>query len=135
MASEAPLPQDFVLLVNATAVKGYDLILDVAALLPRIPFVCIASQSSVEAAEAVAAERGLANVHVIDRTDDMATLYRAARVVAVPSYQFIETFSRVCIEAHRFGKPVLGSNVGNVPFCLRGPASSFRPIRGPGAWN
>jgi hypothetical protein len=62
---------------------------------------------------------GLRNVTVLGRTERIEDLYRASKVVLVPSYRFIETFSRVCIEAHRFGKPVLGSDVGNVPNLLK----------------
>lgn len=56
---------------------------------------------------------------VIDFTDDTATLYRNSRVVLVPSYAFIETFSRVVIEAQRHGIPVIGSDRGNVPILLK----------------
>jgi ADP-heptose:LPS heptosyltransferase len=40
-------------------------------------------------------------------------------VVLVPSYAFVETFSRVVIEAQRFGVPVFGSDRGNVPVLLQ----------------
>ena len=127
------LPKDFVLLANASIDKGYDLILDVAELRPEIPFVCIASQSAPQEAKALARQRGLNNVHILDRTDDMAMLYGAAKVAVVPSYKFIESFSRVCIEAQRYGKPVLGSDVGNVPFLLRGSGFVLPPDAG--AWS
>jgi ADP-heptose:LPS heptosyltransferase len=119
MTPDKSLPRDFVLLVNAKNEKGYGLILDVAALQPQIPFVCIASQSETEEASEAVRVRALTNVHIISRTDDMDSLYRAAKVVAVPSYRFVESFSRVCIEGHRFGKPVIGSDVGNVPYLLQ----------------
>lgn len=118
MSVDAPLPADFVLLVNAKVEKGYGLILEVAGRRPEIPFVCIASQSDTKEAVDAVKQLGLDNVHIIPRTDDMDRLYRAAKVVAVPSYQFVESFSRVVIEAHRFGKPVIGSDVGNVPYLL-----------------
>ena len=116
--AETEMLEDFVLLVNAKAEKGYDLLLDVAALCPAIPFVAIASQSDTAPAQAAADERRLTNVRIIPQTNRIEDLYRAARVVLVPSYKFVETFSRVCIEAHRFGKPVIGSTVGNVPNLL-----------------
>jgi hypothetical protein len=114
----AAVPSDFVLLVNALEVKGFDLLVAVATRLPDIPFVAIASQSDLNTAVGYAQERGARNVVVIPRTDDIAALYRRAKVVVVPSYHIIETFSRVCIEAHRFGKPVIGCDVGNVPYLL-----------------
>jgi len=109
-------PSNYVLLTNAKADKGYSLLLDVARLVPDIPFLAIASQSDIE--DARHAARNLANVHVVSRVDDMEPVYRGARVVAVPSYLFKETFSRVCIEAHRYGRPVIGSDQANVPFLL-----------------
>jgi glycosyltransferase involved in cell wall biosynthesis/Flp pilus assembly protein TadD len=111
-------PDDYVLLVNTRSEKGFDLILDVAALLPDREFRAISSQSSREAAEASIRARGLSNVTILDRVDDVGPLYAKARVVAVPSYRFIETFSRVVIEAHRYGVPVIGSDRGNVPYLL-----------------
>lgn len=114
----AGLPSDFVLLVNAREDKGYDLVLDLAVAKPDLNFVAIASQTKTDHALDLARRRGATNVTVLDRTDRIEDLYRAAKVVVVPSYKFVETFSRVCIEAQRFGKPVIGSDVGNVPHLL-----------------
>lgn len=112
------LPDAFALLMNARPEKGFDLLLAVAALRPEIPFVAVASQSSRLAADEAVARAGLGNVTIIDRTDRIDDLYARARVVLVPSHRFIETFSRVCIEAQRHGKPVIGSDTGNVPLLL-----------------
>ena len=98
--------------------KGFDLICEVAAKLPDIEFVVIDSQPSATACRHDLAA-GLTNVEIIPRTPDIARLYQTARVVVVPSYRFVETFSRVCIEAQKFGVPVIGSNVGNVPYLLK----------------
>ena len=113
----APEP-GFVLLVNAKSEKGFDLLVQVAANLRHVPFVAIASQSDAAEAHDLVRRFAATNVRIIEKTTDMASLYRAAHVVAVPSYRFVETFSRVCIEAQRHGKPVIGSDVGNVPFLL-----------------
>lgn len=112
------LPSGYALLVNARAEKGFDLVLRVAALCPDIPFVVIASQSARSEALDAVAQAGLSNITIIGHTDDMDSLYAGAKVVLVPSYRFLETFSRVCIEAQRHGKPVLGSDRGNVPRLL-----------------
>jgi len=119
------LPADYVLLANAKPEKGFDLILKVAALLPDVPFLAIASQSPRDEAAQAAEAAGLANVTVIGRTADMAPLYRRARAVAVPSYRFRESFSRICIEAQRAGVPVIGSDRGNVPLLLRSSGVSL----------
>jgi ADP-heptose:LPS heptosyltransferase len=110
---------NYVLLANANESKGYGLILKVAPLLPHINFLVIASQSDTDDAVQAAVNAHAPNIAVISRVNDMAPVYRGAHVVAVPSYRFLETFSRVCIEAHRYGKPVIGSDRANVPHLLR----------------
>jgi glycosyltransferase involved in cell wall biosynthesis/tetratricopeptide (TPR) repeat protein len=109
---------DFVLLVNAKSDKGFDLLLQTAKLAPEITFVAIASQSDWTEAQAAVKAAGLDNFRILPRTNRIELLYQRSRVVAVPSYRFVETFSRVCIEAQRFSKPVLGSDRGNVPYLL-----------------
>ncbi len=109
---------NYVLLTNTNAEKGYDLILKVAALLPDISFLVLASQSPLEDAIRAYKSAELNNVAALGRVADMDPVYRAARVVAVPSYRFRESFSRVCIEGHRYGRPVIGSDRGNVPYLL-----------------
>jgi ADP-heptose:LPS heptosyltransferase len=109
---------NYVLLTNANAEKGYDLILKVAALLPDVPFLVIASQSPLSEAIHAYEIAGLRNITAIERVADMGPIYRGAAVVAVPSYRFRESFSRVCIEAQRHEKPVIGSDQGNVPYLL-----------------
>ncbi len=110
--------RDIVLLVNARPEKGFDLLLQVAARCPTYKFVAIAGQSAREEAQIAVQQAGLDNLEIIDQVEDMAALYQRAWCVMVPSYRFIETFSRVVIEAHRFGVPVIGSNRGNVPLLL-----------------
>ncbi len=125
-------PSDYVLLTNAKPDKGYDLILKVAGLLPGVRFLVIASQSPLDDAVHAYESAGLANVAAIARTPDMESVYRGARIVAVPSYRFRESFSRVVIEAQRRGIPVLGSDRGNVPYLLEQSGVSLP--EDPGAW-
>jgi ADP-heptose:LPS heptosyltransferase/glycosyltransferase involved in cell wall biosynthesis len=110
--------RDLVLLANARMDKGFGLMLRIAALLPQRRFVALATQSDRHAALAAAEQARLANVEVLDRVEEMAHLYARARAVLVPSYRFIESFSRVVIEAQRLGVPVIGSDRGNVPLLL-----------------
>lgn len=117
--AEDPAPvesKNFVLLVNARADKGWYLLLDIAERLPGVEFVAIAGQSDRGAALADVGRRRLTNVRVIDRTDRMDQMYRAAKLVVVPSFSFVETFSRVVIEAGRFAKPVLMAESGNLTY-------------------
>jgi ADP-heptose:LPS heptosyltransferase/glycosyltransferase involved in cell wall biosynthesis/tetratricopeptide (TPR) repeat protein len=111
--------RDFVLLVNAKNDKGFDLMVETAKRVPHVTFVAIASQSDRREAQIAIEAAGTANIKIIPHTNRMDIVYSRARVVAVPSYKFVETFSRVCIEAQRFSKPVIGSHIGNVPYLLR----------------
>jgi hypothetical protein len=104
--------------LNGRPDKGLPLILEVAQRLPRVPFRVVASQVPRELVEAEVQKAGVNNVDIVNWTQDTIALYRDAHVVLVPSYSFIETFSRVVIEAQRFGVPVIGSDRGNVPLLL-----------------
>jgi ADP-heptose:LPS heptosyltransferase len=46
----------------------------------------------------------------------MDAMYRGAFLVLVPSFTFVETFSRVVIEAGRLNRPVLMANSGNLTY-------------------
>ena len=66
--------------------------------------------------EALAHQLGLdAHVHFLDFVEDaqLATLYRQARVVALPS--FYEGFGFPLVEAMSCGTPVVGSSVTSIP--------------------
>ncbi len=111
-------PGRYALLMNGRPDKGLPLVLDVAARVPAIPFRVVASQVERVRLEELVAAAGVSNVEVIDWSADTKSLYRGARAVLVPSYRFTETFSRVTIEAQRFGVPVVGSDRGNVRLLL-----------------
>nr|WP_255608574.1 tetratricopeptide repeat protein [Methylosinus sp. Sm6] len=110
--------RSYCLLMNGRLDKGFGLMLELAERLPQIDFVVVAAQVAREQVEELIESAGAVNIKIADWTADTATLYRNARAVLVPSYSFVETFSRVAIEAHRHGAPVIGSNRGNVPNLL-----------------
>ena len=107
---------NYVLLTDTRAEKGFGFFLKVAALLPETSFLAIASRSPL--ADAVEAANELPNVAIIQHVEDMDAVYREAFAVAVPSYHIAEGFGRECIDAQRHGKPVLGSDRGNIPYLL-----------------
>ncbi len=111
-------PGGYLLLMNGRPDKGLAIVLDIARRLPGYSFLVIASQASRTRVEEIVAAAGTTNVEVIDWSADTARLYRGARAVLVPSYKIIETFSRVTIEAQRYGVPVIGSDRGNVRVLL-----------------
>lgn len=124
--------KDYVLLANCRADKGWSLLLDIAAALPGRQFVAVAGQTDAEAARADVQHRNLFNLTVVERTGEMDTLYRHARLVVVPSFAFVETFSRVAIEAGRHGKPILMADAGNLS--RLGAGTGLLLPEYPGAW-
>jgi ADP-heptose:LPS heptosyltransferase/tetratricopeptide (TPR) repeat protein/glycosyltransferase involved in cell wall biosynthesis len=115
----------YALLVNARPEKGFDLILEVAKRVPHVPFLVLASQSPVAQAQEAVERAGVKNITIAGKVSDMMEAYSRAKVVLVPSYAFIETFSRVVIEAHRLGVPVIGSDRGNVPYLMTESGTSL----------
>lgn len=49
---------------------------------------------------------------------DLPSYYRLSNVVVLPSYNNSEGFGMVLIEAGACGKPVIGSNVGGIPYVI-----------------
>ncbi|UPY36957.1 glycosyltransferase family 9 protein [Sediminicoccus sp. KRV36] len=136
MAAPDAGARDVVLLANARMDKGFGMMLALSARLsarlPSCRFVALATQSDIGGAQAMARDAGLSNVEVLERVQDMQPLYARARAVLVPSYRFVETFSRVVIEAQREGIPVIGSDRGNLPYLLRESGVSLPEE--PGLW-
>jgi tetratricopeptide (TPR) repeat protein/ADP-heptose:LPS heptosyltransferase/glycosyltransferase involved in cell wall biosynthesis len=113
-----PRPGASALLLNGRTDKGFGLALRLAKARPAIPFQVVAAQVARERIEEQIEAAGVRNIEILPWAADTESLYRQARVVLVPSYAFVETFSRVVIEAQRFGVPVFGSDRGNVPVLL-----------------
>jgi glycosyltransferase involved in cell wall biosynthesis len=107
---------DHITFVNPIPMKGRDVALQVAALLPHRRFVFVEAWN-MRAEEREALERGmsgLANVSLQPRSVGLAHVYRSTALLLVPS-QCPEAFSRVVLEACANGIPVLASRTGGVP--------------------
>src|ERR1700733_1447067 len=99
----APLPSNYVLLTNTTPDKGYDLILKVAALMPGVQFLVIASQSPLDDAVHAYESAGLPNVTAIGRVDDMAPIYEVECAGAVRDFRFRQSCSCAGLEGQHLG--------------------------------
>ncbi|MFV8394860.1 D-inositol-3-phosphate glycosyltransferase [Corynebacterium hindlerae] len=65
--------------------------------------------------------------------EELVSLYRAADVVAMPSYN--ETFGLVAMEAQATGTPVVAARVGGLPFAIaEGETGVFVDGHDPGEW-
>ncbi len=102
--------------VNPIPVKGLEIALRMAELLPRRRFV-FAEAWNIYGAKRAALDRavsGLPNVTLRPRSVGLAGVYRTTSLLLVPS-QLPEGFARVVLEACANGIPVLASRVGGVP--------------------
>lgn len=108
----------YVLSVNTEFKKGFAFIVEIAKKLPNIQFVALSNQSNSEVAKKYCKDNGVNNIEILPFQEKMQDLYSQSKVVLVPSFDFLETFSRVPIESQCFGVPVIGSNAGNIPYIL-----------------
>jgi len=106
----------YVTFINPVAVKGVELALAVAELCPDIPFLFVRGWPLSAKAESQLQRHlaRLSNVRLIERSNDMRSIYAETRVLLVPS-QWEETWGRVVSEAQFSGIPVLSSNSGGLP--------------------
>lgn len=106
----------FVTFVNPSPVKGLDLALRIAALLPDVAFRFQETWPLKEAERrSLAAALGpLANVTLAARAHDMREVYGQTRILLAPS-QWAEGYGRIATEAQISGIPVVGSDRGGLP--------------------
>jgi glycosyltransferase involved in cell wall biosynthesis len=116
----APLGDDFLFVGRLSAEKGVELLLDAWARHPdgalgRLRLIGDGPLRDV--AEAAAARRS--DIDVVGLVDNAAALaaMRAARVLVTPS-TWHDVLPTVIIEALANGRPVLGTNMGGIPFLV-----------------
>jgi glycosyltransferase involved in cell wall biosynthesis len=100
-----------VTLVNACAVKGIDIFLDLARTLSHLSFAAVASWGTTESD--VARLESLPNVRVLQPVEDITDIFAQTTVLLAPSL-WAEARGRVITEAMAHGIPVLASNVGGI---------------------
>lgn len=105
--------------------KAPDIVLRAAAQLPGVRVVVAGGPSGSGLAAPDGLIRLAAALGITDRVTflppqsrpDLATLFRAADLVAVPSYS--ESFGLVALEAQACGTPVVAAAVGGLPVAVR----------------
>jgi glycosyltransferase involved in cell wall biosynthesis len=104
-----------VLFVNPTAIKGVELMFQLAQARPQLPFTVVESWTLDVHWRAYCHARAtpLGNIDWIASTADMRAVYGRARVLLMPS-MWEETFGRSVTEAQLSGIPVLASDRGNL---------------------
>jgi rhamnosyl/mannosyltransferase len=110
---------------RASAEKGIRHLLEAFALvhaeLPEAQLVLVGGGDAIEEHRRSAAALGILDAVAFRGTLSLAALvkaYQAASVVVLPSTTDSESFGMVLIEAMACAKPVIGSDVGGIPFVI-----------------
>jgi len=110
---------------RASAAKGVEFLLEAFALVaravPQARLVMVGGGDALEEHRRLAVSLGiLARVEFrgIVTLPDLVAAYQEASVVVLPSTTASESFGMVLIEAMACGKPVIGSDVGGIPFVI-----------------
>jgi len=106
--------------------KGLHVLVDALAplreLAPGVRLQVVGDGDDVETLQKQAADRGVADlVDWVGRVDhdDLPAYYRRAGVTVLPSLTESESFGMALAEALACGCPVVGSDVGGIPFVVR----------------
>jgi glycosyltransferase involved in cell wall biosynthesis len=108
--------KEYVTFINPYSEKGFELAIRIAGRCPDIPFLFVESwkldgEYRTQVEQTIAP---LKNVTLLNRTDDMKTIYGRTKILLAPS-KWEEAWGRVASEAHCSGIPVLGSRRGGLP--------------------
>lgn len=121
-----PLDGDLVAFVGRIQpLKAPDIVLRAAAKLPGLRIVVAGGPSGSGLASPDGLARLAGELGIADRVTflppqsrpDLATLFQAVNLVAVPSYS--ESFGLVAVEAQACGTPVVAASVGGLPVAVR----------------
>lgn len=121
--------------------KAPDVLLRAAALLPEVRVLVAGGPSGSGLATPDNLVRLAAELGIADRVtflppqsrEDLVQVYRAADIVAVPSYN--ESFGLVAVEAQACGTPVVAAAVGGLPVAVRdGVSGALVDGHNPEAW-
>ena len=109
----------YITLINPDVGKGGKLFLYLSQILKNREFLCVGlgNEFSQDNAWINREIKKRENIKIIEKTDDMRTVYAESKVVLVPSL-VDETFSMVVLESLANGVPVIASPYGNLKFLL-----------------
>ena len=118
----------YVTMVNPDIGKGGKILIHLARLMPDIPFLCVGRAGEI-IPDNILINKALTqvpNIKIIEKTDDMSSVYGQTKVMICPSL-VDETFSMVSLEAMCNGIPVLASPNGNFPYLIQGGGMLLDP--------
>ncbi len=103
---------EFVTMVNPSAVKGISIFLALAERMPHVRFAAVPLWGTNAADRHALAQH--ANITILPPVDYIDKLLARTRVLLVPSL-WAEARSRIVVEAMLHGVPVVASNIGGIP--------------------
>lgn len=101
-----------VTLINACAIKGLPIFLELARRFPEVELAAVPSWGTTSEDRLLLTQAP--NVRILPATEDIDELLRQTRILLVPSL-WQEAFGLVAVEAMLRGVPVLASDVGGLP--------------------
>lgn len=128
-------PQGYITMINPNRVKGIDIFLEIARLLPAERFLLVESWTlSGPSLEALMNKlRVLPNVRFQRRVPDVQEIYRQTKLLLVPSV-WEEAFGRVVIEAQSCKIPVIASQRGGLSEAVGDGGLCIQDYLNPHAW-
>ncbi|HEX5603285.1 MAG TPA: glycosyltransferase, partial [Pyrinomonadaceae bacterium] len=101
----------YVLLINASTVKGLPIFLRLADALPQVQFAALRGYATTEADIAAMAARP--NVTLLPNVKDLDDVFRQTRILLMPSL-WLESFGMATVDAMLRGVPVLAAAFGGL---------------------
>jgi glycosyltransferase involved in cell wall biosynthesis len=111
--------REFITFVNPCKLKGFDIAIKIAALLPHHKFLFVESWPLSRAARQQLNHqlKTVPNVEFRPRSLRMREVYQRTSILLMPS-QWEEAFGRVIVEAALNGIPAVASRIGGIPEAL-----------------
>lgn len=111
----------YITMINPDFYKGGGIFVQVAEKMPNYDFLCVGKAPHADTAprnaEINRKIESLHNIKLIEKTDDISSIYEKTSILMVPSI-VDETFCMVALEAMWNGIPIVAAPNGNIPFLI-----------------
>ena len=124
----------YITLINSDVGKGGRIFIEIAKQMPNQQFLVVGLGAPIipDNIRINKELRSIPNVKVLEKTDDMASIYGQTKMLLIPSL-VDETFSMVALEGMANSLPILYSPNGNLPYLIK-DAGVVLPEENINAW-